>query len=226
MDTAGKVSVPALRALTYCFLIKAIVSMAMCACTVATGFVMTHPDREIPGLIVIFVIAQAVRLLNSIMCILSLANVTALSKRFANAQAFIITGVVIESAILLLVGVKAQMAAQSLGKEAELTGIAIVACITVRRILKGTGFMQIMKGFGEALRKDALVKQAEGAERLGYAYLLCSIAGTLLTLIFKPGVAVNAAFYLSWAVMDLLMYRRASSAAFSIWRERAFNDSK
>lgn len=226
MDTAGKVSVPALRALTYCFLIKAIVSMAMCACTVANGFVMTHPDREIPGLIVVFVIAQTVRLLNSIMCILSLANVTALSKRFANAQAFIITGVVIESAILLLVGVKAQMAAQSLGKEAELTGIAIVACITVRRILKGAGFMQIMKGFGEALKKDDLVKQAEGAERLGYAYLLCSIAGALLTLIFKPGVAVNAAFYLSWAVMDLLMYRRASSAAFSIWRERAFNDSK
>lgn len=224
MDTAGKVSVRALWALTYCFLIKAIVSMAMCACTVATGFVMTHPDREIPGLIVIFVIAQTVRLLNSIMCILSLANVTALSKKFATAQALIITGVVIECAILLLVGEKAQMAAQSLGKEAEMIGTAIVACITTRRILKGAGFMQIMKGFGEALRKDALVKQAEGTEKLGTAYVLCSIAGAVLTLIFKPGVAVNTAFYLSWAVMDLLMYRRASSAAFNIWRKRAFKD--
>ena len=146
MDTAGKVSVPALRALTYCFLIKAIVSMAMFACTAATGFVTTHPDREIPGLIVVFVIAQAVRLLNSIMCILSLANVTALSKRFATAQAFIITGVIMECAVL--------------------------------------------------------------------------------TLIFKSGVVVNAAFYLSWAVMDLLMYGRADSATFSIWRKRAFKDGK
>ena len=226
MDTAGKVSVPALRALTYCFLIKAIVSMAMCACTVATGFVMTHPDREIPGLIVIFVIAQTVRLLNSIMCILSLANVTALSKRFATAQAFIITGVVMESMVMLLVGEQAQIITHPHGKEADLIVTVMLAFIIARRLLKAAGFMQIMQGFGEALRKDGREEQAKGAEKTGSAYMWCNIACVLLTVIFKPGVAVNAIIYFFWAVMELLMYRQASSAAFSIWRDRAFSDGE
>ena len=94
--------------------------MAMCACTVATGFAMTHPGRDIPGLIVIFVIAETARLLNSILCILSLANVTALSKKFVTAQAFIITGIVMECMVMLLVGEKAQIITHPHRKEAEL----------------------------------------------------------------------------------------------------------
>ena len=226
MDNAGKVSVPAIRTLTYCILIKAIISMAMCACTVATGFAMTHPDRDIPGLIVIFVIAETARLLNSILCILSLANVTALSKKFVTAQAFIITGIVMECMVMLLVGEKAQIITHPYRKEAELIVAVTLAFVFARRLLKGAGFMQIMKGFGEALRKDGRAEQAEGTEKAGTAYMWCNIASVLLNVIFKPGVVVNAVIYFFWAVMEVLMYRQASSAAFSIWRNRAFSDGE
>ena len=226
MNTAGKISVPALRTLTYCILIKAILSMVMCACTVATGFEMTHPGREIPGLVVIFVIAQTARLLNSIVCIICLAYVTALSKRFTTAQAFIITGVVIESMIMLLIGEKAQIIMHPHGKEEGLIVTVMLAFIVVRRLLKAAGFLQIMKGFGEALRKDGRAEQAEGAEKTGYVYMWCNIAGALLIVIFGQGAAVNAIIYFSWVVTELLMYRRASSAAFSIWRDRAFSDGE
>ena len=226
MNTAGKISVPALRTLTYCILIKAILSMVMCSCTVATGFAMTHPGQEIPGLFVIFVIGETVRLLNSIVCIICLAYITALSKRFATAQAFIITGVVMESMVMLLVGEKAQIITHPHGKEEGLIVTVMLAFIIARRLLKAAGFMQIMQGFGEALRKDGREEQAKGAEKTGSAYMWCNIACVLLTVIFKPGVAVNAIIYFSWAVMELLMYRQASSAAFSIWRDRAFSDGE
>lgn len=229
MINAGRVRVPALRMLTLSMLIKAIVSAVMCACAAAASFSLYSSGRDIPGLIIISAIVQTIGLFNGVVCILSLSRVSVISKRFESACKAAVVALFSDCLILLLTGVEAWLLAGSFKTPAAVVDWMILAGIFFKRLILSTAFLQIMKGFSEILRENGDRKRAAASERTGNAYMCCNAIGVVLLALFWAKVSVlthasSAAVYLSCTVIEFIMYRIASEAAFTLWRAR-FSDS-
>lgn len=227
MDTGRRVSVRALRILTYTILVKALVSAGMLFCTAAAHFAVRSSSGDISGYADAQIICQAVYFIDIVVCVMCLIGVISLSKRFVYTHRVMVAVLITYCAVILLFSAELRLALGSYEKAANAVGIITLVMSAAVRLLVGAAFLLLMKGFGEVLLQAVGDEaMASKTERLGLIYFGCntvaalsgSLAGSAL------GSSSMAAIVLDFAVviLEFLMYRRASAAAFRIWRRRAF----
>ena len=228
MNAANRISVTALRVLTYTMLIKAVISAVMLICMIAEVFALrsSMPDVTVVG--VVYLIAQTAEFINIVACVLCLGGIAALSACFVSARKLMVAVLLVQCLLLLLTTVGLGLTTGSNETEISYAQIITLASDSAERLLIGAAFLFCMKGFGEVLRNDGDKGSAEVCERLGAVYLYCSIGGVILhTLVISKESRyvwiVLAGLFFVWAILEFLMYFKVSDAAFRIWRKRAFD---
>ena len=227
MGAANRISVPALRTLTYTILIKAVISAVIMICTIAEVFVLRSSTPDITAVGIAYLTAQTVGFVNIAACVMCLGGIAALSAGFVSARKMMVTVLLLQCLVLLLTAAGLGFAIGN-SEAATAAQIITLASDAAETLLIGVAFLFCMKGFGEVLRNDGDTGSAVVCERLGTVYLYCSIAGVILhTLVISKDSSsvwiVLAVLFFVWAVLELLMYFEVSDAAFRIWRKRAFD---
>lgn len=217
MDTVRRISVPALRILTRTILIKAVISAVLFICAAAAGIYLLSGAPDTSAIWVACVIAQTAGFVNAVAAVLCLGGVTALSARITGAYRAVTAALIVQCLVLLLVTMIMYLPAADYQAAAAVVRITLLALIAAERLLIGAAFLFLAKSF-------------DGTGRIGTFYFYYSIAGIILPMAaIRAGDAafmfVVAAVCLAGAVLELLMYRQISEAAFSIWRKLAFNIS-
>ncbi len=226
MGTAKRVSVTALRILTYTILIKAVISAVMLICTAAAWFSLRPGAPDLPQTGVVFVIAEAVGFINIVATVMCLSGISWLSRRFVAAHRIMVAVLITQCVLMMLITIELALSVNNVAGTAAVE-MFMLAFEAADRLLIGAAFLFCMKGFGEILREDGDQVSAVAIERLGTAYFVCSIAGVIpLIMTFAKAVAFITIYYLAGAILEFLMYRKASDAAFRIWRKRAFDVSE
>ena len=228
MNAANRISVTALRVLTYTILIKAVISAVMLICMIAEVFALrsSMPDVTVVG--VVYLIAQTAGFINIAACVICLGGIAALSAYFVSTRKIMVMVLLIQCLVLLLTTVSLGLATGNNETATSYAQTIMLASDSAERLLIGAAFLFCMKGFGEVLRNDGDTGSAVVCERLGTVYLYCSIAGVILhTLVISKDSSsvwiVLAVLFFVWAVLELLIYFKVSDAAFRIWRKRAFD---
>ena len=91
MNAANRISVTALRVLTYTILIKAVISAVMLICMIAEVFALrsSMPDVTVVG--VVYLIAQTAEFINIVACVLCLGGIAALSAYYVSTRKIMVT---------------------------------------------------------------------------------------------------------------------------------------
>lgn len=226
MGTSGRVSVPALRILTYTILIKAGISAVRLMCTVAAGIALLSSAEDMSATGSIFVVAQTAGLINIVACVMCLDGIRALSSKFITTQR-IMVAVLITDCFMLL-PVTAQLYLMIIGKTAAASALnAIMLTLeAAESLLIGSAFLFLMKGFGESLRNEG--DSASACEKLGTIYLCFAAANAAVTVFMGPDsgiplLAAETVLALAGVILEVLIFIRVRSAAFRIWRKHAFS---
>lgn len=230
MDTARKVSVRALRILTYTMLIKAVLSAVFLICTLAGVIALRSATANVIFSEVIFLLAQAVEFINIVACVMCLGGITALSISFVATHMTMVIVLILECVLLMMFTAEVCLTAVN-NENASAFGTIMLVLYAVIILLIGAAFLFCMRGFGEVLRRENDAASAESAEKLGIIYLIISAVVTALFVLTIPrgGIVMLLALsllYLSEAILELLMYRKAYDAAFRFWRKHAFGVSE
>ena len=228
MDTANRISVLALRILTYTILIKAVISAVMLICMIAEIFALRSSTPDVTVVGVIYLITQTAEFINIAACVMCLGGIAALSACFVSTRKIMVTVLLTQCLVLLLTTVSLGLATGNNETATSYAKTITLASDSAERLLIGAAFLFCLKGFGEVLRNDGDAGSAEACERLGAVYLYCNIAGIILhTLVISKGSRsvwiVLAGLFFVWAILEFLMYFKVSDAAFRIWRKRAFD---
>ena len=226
MDVANRISVTALRTLTYTILIKAVISAVIMICTIAEIFVLRSSTPDITAVGIAYLTAQTVGFVNIAGCVMCLGGIAALSAKFVSTRKIMVTVLLLQCLVLLLTAAGLGFAIGN-SEAATAAQIITLASDVAETLLIGVAFLFCMKGFGEVLRNDGDPGSAEVCERLGCIYLCWSIAGIILhTLVLLKGssslLIALAVLSLIGAILEFLMYKMVSDAAFRIWRKHAF----
>ena len=212
MSINKRVSFRALRILTYTILFKAIID----AVILISG--LTGSD-------LIYTIARFAGFINLVACVLCFVGVTALSSRFITAHRIIVAMLILECVALLMVTVELRLMVINHEAAAATVEFITLYLIAAGRLLIGAAFFFLMTGFGKVLREEGEISSALTSERLGFIYLFCNSFGVVFwTFVLSADGAVLIAVREAWKavgiILEILMYRRASDAAFLIWKNR------
>lgn len=212
MGINKSVSFRSLRILTYTMLFKAIIN----AVILISG--MT-------GLDLIYTTARFADFINLVGFVLCFVGVTALSSRFIIAHRIMVTMLIFECIALLMVTVRLRLMVANYEAAAAAAEQIMLFLIVAGRLLIGAAFFFLMTGFGKILREEGDIASALASERLGIIYLCVNSFGVIVWTFVLTGditviIAARAGFKLVGIILEILMYRRASYAAFLIWKNR------
>ncbi len=230
MDTARKVSVRALRILTYTILIKAVLSAVFLICTLAGVIALRSASANVIFSEVIFLLAQAAEFINIVACVMCLGGITALSIRFVATHMTMVIVLVLECVLLMMFTAEVSLAAVNNETASTFSTIMLILYAAII-LLIGAAFLFCMRGFGEVLRRENDSASAESAEKLGIIYLIINAVGAALFVLSISGGGIMmllalSLLYLLGAILELIMYRKAYDAAFRYWRKHAFGISE
>ncbi|MBQ6500212.1 MAG: hypothetical protein IJI87_02325 [Mogibacterium sp.] len=228
MDVANRISVTALRTLTYTILIKAVISAVTMICTIAEIFVLHSSATDVTAIGIVYLTAQTVGFINIAGCVMCLGGIAALSAKFVSTRKIMVTVLLIQCLVLVFVAAGLSFVTVNNGAATTAARIITFASDALKSLLTGAAFLLCMKGFGEVLRNNGDAGSAEVCERLGRLYLFWSIAGIVLHTQILPKESGSllialAVLFLVEAILEFLIYLKVSDAAFRIWRKRAFD---
>ena len=212
MSINKRVSFRALRTLTYLILFKAIIDTVVLVSRTA-------------GADLIYTVAHFADFINLVACVLCFVGVTALSSRFVLSHRFTVAALILECVALLPVTVELRLMVSQYEAAAASAGFITLFLISAERLLIGAAFFFLMTGFGKILREEGDIASATASERLGITYLCCNSLGAILRpLVLTPNstmlIAIPVVFEIAGIILEFLMYRNASNAAFLIWKNR------
>ncbi len=230
MDTSGRVSVHALRILTYTILTKALISAVMFLCALAAWISLNVASPAIQIIEILFITSVAAGFLNCVAVMMCLGGVSLLSKRFVSTRRIMVAVLLLWCSAILMAIVQIGLDGAGCSSAAAAAGDLMLTSVGAEKLLTGAAFLFITKGFGEALREEGDDVRPAAMERLGRVYYCFTIFSILLMAVgllkFVPAfLPVQASLYLAGAVLEFMIYRRVSDAAFRIWRKRAFDVS-
>lgn len=227
MDTARKVSVRALRILTYTILIKAVLDAVALACDISARLALLTNMTAIPATDAIYMISRAAMFVNIVACVMCLGAITQLSDRLVAAYRIMAVVLISECVTLLMLAVEIRLMVSGYETVAAALDSIMLTLIAAEKLLIGVAFLFLMRGFGGALKDIGDDGSGTILARLGAIYLwICIISGVLKVLM--PTMRENmflaaAAFDLVEVVIEVLMYLKTADAAFRIWRSRTMS---
>ena len=212
MSINKRVSFRALRTLTYLILFKAIIDTVVLVSRTA-------------GADLIYTVAHFADFIDLVACVLCFVGVTALSSRFVLSHRFTVAALILECVALLLVTVELRLMVSQYEAAAAAAGFITLFLISAERLLIGAAFFFLMTGFGKILREEGDIASATASERLGITYLCCNSLGAILRPLVLTSnstmlIAIPVVFEIAGIILEFLMYRNASNAAFLIWKNR------
>ena len=227
MSTGGRVSVPALRILTYTILIKSVISTVMLSCTTVVGLELLSVTEEVPAVDSIYIITQALGFINIVACVMCLGGISALSEKFTVSHILMVVVLIIECIMTLLVALEMRLMVLGNSDAASVVEFVMLASVAVARLLMGVALFFFLKGIGEILRRYGDITAASLSEHLGFVYICCNTVAVILAGFIWIGsgivvLIVSTVINLAAAILELLMYRKTSDATFRLWRQRAF----
>ena len=207
-----RVSFRALRILTCTILFKAIIDTVVLVSRTA-------------GADLIYTVAHFADFIDLVACVLCFVGVTALSSRFVISHRFTVAALILECVALLLVTVELRLMVSQYEAAAAAAGFITLFLISAGRLLIGAAFFFFMTGFGRMLRDDGENAFATASTRLGIIYLCCNSLGAILRPLVLTSnstmlIAIPVVFEIAGIILEFLMYRNASNAAFLIWKNR------
>lgn len=228
MRATGRLNLPALRILTYNILIKAVISAVMLVCIAAADVGLIAPALNIAGVGDVSVVARTAEFVNIVAFVMCLREIAAISRRFVTVQRIVIASLITEcfAVVLIMAAVYLTVFENSIDMAFVVT--VMLSLFAVEKLLIGTAFLFLMKGFADGLRDIGDVSVGAD-EKLGVLYLCCNIVGVTCAVLAGPDnnfvlVTILALLHLSNVILEIMMYIKVSDAAQQIWKKCAFSD--
>ncbi len=226
METVKRVDVSALRRLTITILVNSVISACTFVCMLVSVFVLHSFEQNLTFVCVTCGITQTIRYITLVACVMLLGEINILSRKLLYSQRLLTAGLIVQCLSFLPVLINVYLIFCGYTVETSAFSILLAVFFTAERLLMGAGFMYLMKGFGECLEENLENASALPYERLGMIYFVIYILSIISTIIGSSyALHIASVFLFACAVLEFLMYRLISAAAFHTWRKKAFDVS-